>query len=533
MPQSTDITINGAGYMVAPRSYKRLQDGMAEGRTERITLTDFFGGQRRSLQLERDKFASSLNIGPALDGQGVRPWGANSLIAGAVITGTFPDRDKPMPYVIVRDRLYFAIGNTLYRGPGTVPNGIHQYIVAATYPNPIFDICIYSSYGILVSFGAAADIVWFNTNTNTSVVLFATERGTVMAAYAGFAAWSDAKASGLPTTLRLVSGSSFDERRLDHDPIAITTIGAEMLVVTKQALYTYTGRVKEVTAPGGTGTLHQWSGELTPFFQQGVFAEQDDYKMLLGFGGRTIAWIAGGVHELVPSGDRAGWRTTGLSGKRCFGGTVAAGYVIVCIESHAGKNEIWAYDGNGWWCLYSVPMTANPLCWPMPVGGASSIRMSFICFQHGGASQHNFRIVEIDSSYALSPTAEFVTPLIDASERDKPKAWRKVGAVFASPELAHNQASTDIVAVYLDYSIDNGATWAQAANQSLTGNTMANLNFELYSSLSGLVSSFIQLRVRLDQRARLDAGVGGYLDRIRGVAQSGPSPQMGVADPRP
>jgi hypothetical protein len=55
MPQTTDIVLDGAGYMVLPGSYRRMQDGVAEGRMGRINLSDFFGGQRRALQLERDR----------------------------------------------------------------------------------------------------------------------------------------------------------------------------------------------------------------------------------------------------------------------------------------------------------------------------------------------------------------------------------------------------------------------------------------------------------------------------------------------
>ena len=69
MPQITDIVLDGAGYMVVPGSYRRTQDGLPEGRTGRISLSDFFGGQRRALQLERDRGWDAEGVGPALFGQ--------------------------------------------------------------------------------------------------------------------------------------------------------------------------------------------------------------------------------------------------------------------------------------------------------------------------------------------------------------------------------------------------------------------------------------------------------------------------------
>ncbi len=69
MPTATDVIIAGAGYMVAPGTYSRSQDGLAEGRTGRVVVRDFFGGQRRAYQLERDRGWDSPGVGPAYAGQ--------------------------------------------------------------------------------------------------------------------------------------------------------------------------------------------------------------------------------------------------------------------------------------------------------------------------------------------------------------------------------------------------------------------------------------------------------------------------------
>ena len=53
---------------------------------------------------------------------------------------------------------------------------------------------------------------------------------------------------------------------------------------------------------------HQWSGEFTPYFQHGVYAEADDFRVFIGYGGRIHAWVAGQMMEDNPRGDRAGWR---------------------------------------------------------------------------------------------------------------------------------------------------------------------------------------------------------------------------------
>src|SRR5690606_30476886 len=112
------------GYMLVPGSgashagaYTRSQDGIAEGRTGRIALRDFFGGQRRAIQLERDKAFDGMAVGPALDGQGVAPWGRMTTGVAVPAMTTSPSVDVRVPSAFVRDRLFFAVGSRLYKGP--------------------------------------------------------------------------------------------------------------------------------------------------------------------------------------------------------------------------------------------------------------------------------------------------------------------------------------------------------------------------------------------------------------------------------
>lgn len=515
MAQPTDIVLDGAGYMVQPGTanspgYRRLQDGMAEGRTERISLTDFFGGMGRAIQLERDKMYSGDHVGAALNGQGLQPWASQVQTTYSALFSDYIYKAGDAPQAVVKSRRYFAFGPHLFSGPvGIEGSGAFDYTLVKTYAQNITDMCIYGSDGLLLCFGPAADILHRDIPTAVETALFAGERGWYIAEYAGYAVWNDAKTAGLPTVLRLVTGDGIDSRYIDYDPIKITTVDNALCVVTKQALYTYTGRVKEIMRPnpawtsGGTAPTQipgwEWSGDFTPFFQQGVYNARDDFRLLLGYGGRTIAWIAGGVHELVPNGDRAGWRSTGLAGRRFFGGCVAAGYVVVSIESYEGKNELWAYDGNAWWCIASKALTSTGAwCNPHPLGGSSANRYDLGVFREFTKDIDFIRLQDYGhaSRYAYHSTAEVSTPMIDAGERDKPKAWRKIGAVFASPEIHGNTASVDALTCYLDYSIDAGQTWVQADAQNATANTLPKVNFTLDATLLGITSTFLMLRVR-------------------------------------
>ncbi|HVL23166.1 MAG TPA: hypothetical protein VM450_03730, partial [Thermomicrobiales bacterium] len=218
--------------------------------------------------------------------------------------------------------------------------------------------------------------------------------------------------------------------------------------------------------PAAPGTVppqipgQEWSGDWTPYFQHGVYADPDDYVFFVGYGGRTYTWVAGTVMEDNPSGDRAGWRDTGLRGRRCHGGTVAAGYVVVAIESHEGNAELWAWDGSGWWCVGRKPAAATGnWIWPTALAGAGGYDL--MVFEEGTATISLIRLAASQANTTpgtIDQPAQLVSPLIDAGERDKAKAWRKVGAVFSSPERFGTLASADQVNVFLDYSTDAGQT---------------------------------------------------------------------------
>ncbi len=515
MAQPTDIVLNNAGYMIEPGTptnpgYRKLQDGYPEGLTHRTAITDFFGGQHRSHQLERDKFYDSRAVGPVLGGQGVTPWGLRVESSLDLTGNTMPDRNTRIPHVTVRDALYFAIGRDLYRGG--VANGALGPTLIKTYPHTITDLTIYGSIGILIAFGSASDLLFRHTVLDSEVELFQGERAHRVEAYAGYAMWTDARANATPTIIRMVTGDGVDSRHVSYDVFDMAPVDGKIMLVTKQALFSFSGRVADIMRPNPGYDPNDpasppqmpgqsWTGEFTPFFQQGVYTEQSDFSFFESYGGKPIAWISGGVHEFVPSGDRAGWRSTGLTGKRCFGGCIAAGYAIVSIESHSGNNELWAYDGNGWWCFDRQPMTEPTWCWPLSVGTTLS-GWNLQVHRHGEETNHAYRLQPLNDGDNYPSTAELVTPLIDAGDRDKIKAWRKIGAVFSSPELHGNTTSGDNVLVALDYSTNAGETWHTVFSDysqvwaGSNGNSLAAMNFDIEEVLQGVTSRFIQLRVR-------------------------------------
>jgi len=517
MPQSTDIVLDGAGYMLWSGStkvpYTRAQDGVAEGRTGRISQKDFFGGQHRAYQLERDTAWDSLGVGPAYGGQGVEPWPYSAYVT---LHASQPNASTAtrIPHAHIGDYIFFAVGTRLFRSVLTSATAWATPTLVYTAPAAISSLCYYGG-NILLAYDNLNDIqhVLYPGATSPTTI-FPFERGGDLVAYGGSAMWSDKVVGGGHYAHRVqqVTGSGIEFKLLDAPIRRLVVAQSRVHAVTDAGLYTFGGRVNEVdirnpaynpnlsteTDPPTIRAL-RWSGEFEPFFQHGSAVATDDFVFVTGFGGRLYAWVGKSVMEYKADGERAGWRDTGLSGNNCFGACVAAGYLIVCIESRDRMSQIWAWDGGGWWLIRQGGMT-YPYCWPVALAGAA--KYDLMVFLGSSQGARLFRLVWRDDTAGTYPedgAGAFVTSMIDAGERDKAKAWRKVGAVFAAPEARGVAASGDVVSVALDYSIDGGATWVEAvAPLEYNYNTLASHNHTLDAGIASdvSVSRFIQLRVR-------------------------------------
>jgi hypothetical protein len=498
---TTDVVLAGAGYMVAPGTYKRGQDGVAEGRTGRVGIRDFFGGNHRAFQLERDRAGwDSLGVGPAFGGQGLEPWpykethtqDAASLSA---------DKGRETPSVLIGTFGYIGWGRHILRTPSFGAGAWDDFTLLHSFGSQevVTGLADYRG-NLLVCLSTTADVVVITgpegAGPFTPTVLLAGLKGQHAVGYANYAIISVARSLSAPggatNQLKQTGPNGVDVRSLDAWIMNVGKFDGRVVAATRQALWTYTG--KPLGTVGGTVTS-DWSGDWQPFFQHGVFTEDDDYIFLQGYGGRLYTWLNKSVLEWNPHGERAGWRETGLTGLRCHGGCVAGGWLVVAIETNQGAGELWAWNGAGWWLLDR--QSGYLPIWPTPLHGARNFDL--LVWRDGSRTHDLYRLLWRGNTYhTLPPAGTFTTSLLDAGERDKDKAWRKIGAVFASPELRGVAGSADSVTVHLDYSTTSGATWQVAASQTLAGNTLANHNLKLEADIASdaAVGRFLQLRVR-------------------------------------
>ena len=502
MTQATDIVLDGAGYMLAPGGYRRSQDGIAEGRTGRVTMQDFFGGQRRALQLERDRGWGGIGTGAALDGQGVAPW-PHVETAALAVSSEIPSATTRIPTATVNDHVFFAIGAKLYRTVALSAPAWASPTQVWDSGGPAITSLAWYNDDLLIAQGDAADLVVFQYPAGPVATLLAGEKGHHVAGYAGFALWSRAQAGGATSEIRMVTGSGVESRYLDARVARLTTASGKVWAASNTSLYSFTGRVRETLAPNPAWTpgstdptsipALRWSGEWDPFFQHGSWSAGDDYTFLLGFGGRLITWLGKRVVEHNPSGDRAGWRDLGLGGRSCRGACVAGAWLVVALEATDGASEVWAWNGAGWWLVLRDATGDAGWTWPIGLSGAGS--HDVLVFRDGSRDIDLLRLLgRSTSAHALSAGGSYVTSLLDAGERDREKAWRKIGATFTSPEPLGDPASTDPVTISLDWSADAGATWTAAASRAVLPTDGA---VDLLAAIASdaAVSRFAMLRV--------------------------------------
>lgn len=484
---ATDITLDGAGYMVIAGSYRRASDGAPDTRPGSISITDFVGGQRRALQLERDRGWDAVGVGPALNGQGVEPWPFIQAFTDGTIATVSTVR---APHLVLDPYAYVAIGRYLYR---TVDLSASSWAamtqVADVGAGRTITRLVHYQGGIALCCGTGLDVQFYAPGTGTVTTLSAGLKARLGIGYANRLIYAD-PAAGNEQILHMTTGGTADSRELDAPIVNLGLHDGKVAIATRQSLWLLGGRADPVT--------NKWTSEPQPFFTHGVWTDDEDFLFLLSYGGKLYTWLANGVMEWNPGGDQQGWRATGIEGRSCNGATVAGDRLIVSIVTRAGESETWAFDGIGWWLMLR---SSNQLrVWPMYTGGAGNIDL--VLFRDGSTSvtYDLVRLVYRHESATNYNTgvSEYRTSLLDGNERALEKVWRRIGAVFAAPEQRGNPAGSSAVTMTLLYSIDGGRSWVDAGSATIGDPGQRTADFAVDLGDAVVISRFIQLRVTFE-----------------------------------
>ncbi len=486
--QVGDVELAGGVYMVVPGSYRRMSDGEPEGRPGRVVVRDFVGGQRRAVQLEDDRGWDAEGSGPVYDGRGVQPWPyvASYTDSGGLTTVRTSTR---APSIIADDRVYVGNGRYLYRSDVLSASSWINFVQRSDYGSgkEITDLAVHAPGKLAVLFGSTNDIQIHDTAAGTNAVLRAGRKGNCGVGYAGFVIFGGQDGH----TVRMDDGTNQASRILDGVPRRMALHAGKVAIATKTgSLWLLGGRYDAAKT--------DWNSDPEPLFTHGYYTDDQDYLFLVSYRGRLYTWLTGRVMEFNPNtgNNRQGWVPTPIEGRACHGGVVAGGWLIVCMTSLQGAYQVWGFDGSGWWLLRHV--TSSARCWPAWLGGCGTYDL--LAFRDGSSSV-TYDLYRLTNKGSTTPelrdSGEYRTSLLDAGAPDSLKAWRKVGATFAAPEIRGNTSSTDAVTVTLSYSIDGGMSWIQVATQTVNDPYLLRvLTLEGEVASAAAVSRFLQLRVQ-------------------------------------
>jgi hypothetical protein len=387
MPQPYDVELDGAGYMIAPGTYRRVSDGMPEGRTGRVVVKDFFGGQRQALQLVRDRAWDSSGVGPVMGGQGVEPWPRATFHGDGAIAAV--SKTSRASRAITNGYVWLLYGQKLYRSVALTAGSWASFLVDKDFGAGFggTDLTNKGGTDLYCLFGASQDIRQYDTSGGISGVMRAGRKGDCGVGYAGYLFFGGQDG----VTVRVDNGTNQDSRDLDGVPRRMALHEGGVAIATRTgSLWLWKGGKYDATAA-------TWTTDPAPIFTQGgVYSDDEDFRFLVSYGGRLYTWLAGRVMEYNPNAgsSRQGWRETGLEGRNCYGATVAGGMLVVAVVNRSGISQLWAWDGSGWWLIRAG---ASPVsCWPVYLAGAGNLDL--LAFRDGATTYDLYGMVYRDAT---------------------------------------------------------------------------------------------------------------------------------------
>jgi hypothetical protein len=509
MALTNDIELNGVSYNVVPGSYKkglRKRLAVSKPAARRIGTAEFGPFERGVLQAsadDEDQGWSSLTVGPVFDGEGVEPFPNSTTHVDAMVE--LPSATNRAYGVIAGTKAYIGIGRRIYESVA-LTNGTWASLTVATDLGVGFVISglAYFQDDLLIMLSSGQDIRKYNTASGAVTVWRTGEKAQKGAAYAGQFIYAP-RAANNQEELRL-SGTKWNGnaithlRYLDAPIINIAHFNGQVVIATRKSLYfmagqPYPGEADDAAITGDSSRAPEWRGDPDPVMSHGVFAEGDDFTFLESYRGRLYTWLGGRVAEFDDSTEEASWRRMGPEGANCYGACVAGDWLIVAIASRYGTYEAWGFNGEGWWLLFQ--RTAVPaVLWPCPLAGAGN--RDALLFRDGGGSYDLLRLRWRSTTLHTYATAgAWTSSVIDGDDPTADKAWRRMGATFASPGDRGNTASVDSVTFPVEYSIDGGVTWVEAVNVAASSGATRVLTREIdFTETTPPESRFLQLRQR-------------------------------------
>ncbi len=468
---STDITLDGVGYMVLPGSY----------RADSVVITETTAampGTAPALPLSQREgraVAADLGlVGAVAGGRGgllpsVGPAWRMAFPIGAGGLGPPPLAEARTGIIAstsgrvgigAKDYGFLASGTTLYRWNSSSITS-RKSSMGAT---PV-GLAVRGDRDIFVAFGASQDVArWQDGSSSwTTSVFGAGEKADLITMLADRPV---VVKPGEPDTVYVWTAtfSSAPSYTVSGEVLAMAPVAGGILIATTQAWY----------------LLEDVDGAPFQVLPVAQPVSNASAVTLLAHRGMALAAVDGDL-----------WRQDGFSGRWRYVDAPGAvdqlvgfgGWVLARLDNYYGTSGVWAWDGDAWFFVEGSVDQIHP--GPIGLAGATidndSDLLAFDDRDPDDASEY------VDSySAATALTGE-------AIERDKD--WSALGAEFHRPD----GESVGSWSAQLQYSVDAGRSWTNAGSSQ----TVDDEHERITADLSDVTARVLMVRVNLSATSGL------------------------------
>lgn len=467
MPETYDITLGAAGYMLAPGTYHRQQAGPVPTPAAHRVTRARWSGALQAIAARPERYWSGYGLRPVLDGQGVGPGPLE--LAPLAIAGF--DLANPRFAVLAGGRPYVAAGDGLWRLDRA--SGANPYNLggATQLGGPLGAVAAGLAmsgdrYLVVARQGLATWVYDLVTATWSTWPLALNN----VAVY-GNAVWGLGSVTEPYRLIHVIDGPAGTINATGWY-LGATLRGAALV---RDALYVATTnalwRVK------GYDTGNNWSGTMDTIVYAHGAGYNDSFTSLVDFNGELFTWYAGQVHRYDASATVGGALVpVGLHAGACRGLTVAGDLLIAAVvdtPQYAGA-QVWAFDGRGWFCLARNPGGGLDYAYPFPT--ASYFQDADVILSNLGTTQlTGYQLRSYPAQPGLAPAGELLTGQLDDGAPDTLKTWLRVGAELFAPAPSPAPSSCTVT---LSYSLD-GRTYTVAGSATVSTAAATSLVFDL------------------------------------------------------
>lgn len=454
MPQTHDIILDGAGYMIVPGSYAYAVAG-AQAASVRAGVPSFArayaAAQHSPTVVDQDAARwTAVGLRPIPLGLGDEP-GRLILAAGEVFpTLGVSAFDANSQAAIYGGEVYFSQAQFLYK---VVRSGGNWSTI----------VFVGSAAGVITSMAVINNLLYMACATPATTMSNYAGSGAIVNTPAAQAALIWQYAQGIwrskgndPTTIAgsIDGGATWTQWQLDSAVRAVVpwrgraTGGGVLLIATTYMLWELAGQ--------WAGSPAAFSGTVSPLYIGLGGGNTDDFKWLVEFDGLVYTWYAGSVCrwdgvrlEPVPGAPR------GVT----YGGCVAGGALCVSASDPAtGYTTLACFDGLRWFTL----ARGNSRLWANLVGTNGVIGDGHLLAFAQGTSTLSRWSFPLSGFSALPATSGAVTvgPL-DGGRGDAVKTWTQVVIDWslALQPSQRNPPANPGGALLVETSVDDGFTW--------------------------------------------------------------------------